>query len=321
MKKILLIGLGGTIVCSFSKVGLKPKYSAKQLLEKMPKIKKMTKIDTIQLMTRTIVYPKDWIKLARKIAQLRSKYDGFVITMGTDTLAYTSAMLSFMLKNINKPVVITGAMFSIDSVNSDAKKNLTDSVLFACTHYYGVYVIFNGKVIKGCRASKTKCNSISAFESINTPNFAKIRNGKIFLKTKPKKTKNNFLLDTKININVINLKLNPQTSKNIFNQLSNYEGFIIEGYGDGNISDNLTPKIIEMLKKKKILVIASQCTYEKTEHKYQGGYLAIKHGAISGKDMTKEVIITKLMWCLGKSKNPEKVKKLMYKDICGEIYN
>jgi len=320
MKHILLIGLGGTIVCSSSKEGLIPKYSLEYLLSKEPKIKQLAKVDAIQLMKRTIVYPKDWIKLAKFIGKSLNKFDGFVVTMGTDTLSYTSSMLSFMLGGINKPVVITGAMISIENINSDAKKNLSDSILFACEGYGGIYVVFNGKVINGCRASKVNSNSVAAFESINFPYFAEIKDGKkIICNHKSKNKESNLVLDTKINTNVINVKLNPQISKVFFNQNANYKAFIIEGYGDGNISDNLTSVIIKLIRNKKIVVLASQCPYGKADHKYKGGHLAIRNGAISSKDMTKESALTKLMWCLGKTINSEKIKELMHRNFCGEI--
>lgn len=319
MKHILLIGLGGTIVCSSSGEGLVPKHSLKNLLSKFPKVNKIAKIETVTLMKRTIVFPKDWIKLAKFIANSLSKYDGFVITMGTDTLAYTSSMLSFMLSGLDKPVVITGAMIPIEKTNSDAGKNLFNSISFACESYGGVYVVFNGKVIKGCHVSKTDTTKISTFESINHPYFARIINGKITCLQKYINRKNKFILDTKINTNIVTIKLNPQISKKIFDCLSDYTGYIIEGYGDGNIPDDLIEIFSKLIRKGKIVVVASQCPYGKVEHRYRGGFLIIKKGAISSGNMTKETTVTKLMWCLGKSKKLKKINELMNKNFCDEL--
>ncbi len=319
MKRILLIGLGGTIVCSSTEEGLVPKYSLEYLLSKEPRINQIAKMETIQLMKRTIVYPKDWTKIAKLIAKSLNKFDGFVIAMGTDTLAYTSSMLSFMLKGIEKPVVITGAMISAENNKSDAKINLIDSISFACGKYGGVYVVFNGKVIKGCRASKVITNKIAAFESINTPYFATIKNGRLFCSHESVNKKSKLILSTKIDTSVITIKLNPQLSENLFGLLSAYKGFIIEGYGDGNISDNLVSAITKLVKNNRPVVVASQCVYGEVEHKYRGGYSAIKAGAISAKDMTNESALTKLMWCLGQTKKLHMIKELMHKNICGEI--
>ncbi|PIR91936.1 L-asparaginase 1 [Candidatus Falkowbacteria bacterium CG10_big_fil_rev_8_21_14_0_10_44_15] len=319
MKKILLVGLGGTIVCSSSEEGLVPKYSLEYLLSKEPGVSQIAKIETVQLMKRTIVFHKDWVKIAKLIAESLNKFDGFVITMGTDTLAYTSSMLSFMLRGINKPVVITGAMISVENDNSDAKKNLADSISFACEQYGGIFVVFNGKVINGCRASKVITNKIAAFESINFPYFAEIKEGKIFYNNKQEIKNSELSLNTKINRSVATVKLNPQVSEKLFDALSDYKGFVIEGYGDGNISDNLVSPIIKLTKNDKLVVIASQCAYGEVEHKYRGGHLVIEAGAISAKDMTKESATTKLMWCLGQTKKIDKIKKLMSENICGEI--
>lgn len=319
MKKVFLIGLGGTIACSPSADGLVPKYSTEHLLAQITKNTQHIEIDSTQLMTRTIVYPADWITVANLIAKKIDDYNGFVITMGTDTLAYMSSMLSFMLLGINKPVVITGAMIPIEKENSDAKKNLVDSISFACGQHSGVYVVFNGKVINGCRASKVITNKIAAFESINHPYFAEIRNGKIFCNNKPADKKSKLFLNVKINPSIVTIKLNPQVSEKIFNTLSNYKGFIIEGYGDGNISDNLVSPIIKLIKNSKPVVMASQCAYGEVEHKYRGGHLVIEAGAISAGDMTKEAALTKLMWCLGQTKKTNKIKEMMSKSFCGEI--
>jgi len=319
MKSILLIGLGGTIACSSSAEGLVPKYSPEYLISQEPKISKIAKIKTVQLMTRTIVYPEDWIEIAKFIVKSINDFDGFVITMGTDTLAYTSSMLSFMLLGFNKPVVITGAMIPIEKENTDAKKNLTDSVTAACEPIAGIYVVFNGRLIKGCRASKIAGTRIDAFESINCPVVAEITNGDISYRNGQSNKGDEFSLDTKTNINVANIKLNPQTQPEFLKKFSSYDGLVIEGYGDGNISDNLTPEVLKILKKGKIVVLASQCAYGEVEHKYKGGFSAIQNGAISSKDMTKESALTKLMWCLGKTKDREEIKKMMHKNMCGEI--
>lgn len=319
MKKILLIGLGGTILCSQTKEGLKPKYTPDFIL-KDSELTKNIELHTTQLMSRTIVYPDDWKTIAQHIKSNLNKYDGFLITMGTDTLAYTSSILSYMLCGIAKPVVITGAMTPIDRKNTDAKKNLSDSILFARSNYCGVYVVFNSKVILGSRASKTRCDGKDAFESINKDPFAIINKGNILkVSNKEKVHINKFVFDTKINTDVITIKLDPQTSEQIFSRFTDFSGFFIEGYGDGNISDNLVDAIINLIKKRKIVVISSQCLYGRLEHKYRGGFLSIKKGAISTKDMTKEAAITKLMWCMGKTLNHKKVKDLMYRNISGEI--
>jgi L-asparaginase len=322
MKKILLIGLGGTIACSATKEGLVPMYSPERFLSQEPRLLTVAHIKTIQLMMRTIIYPKDWITIAKFISKSVKDFDGFVITMGTDTLAYTSSMLSFMLRSINKPVIITGAMIPIEKENSDARKNLIDSVIFACEPTSGIFVVFNGNVIRGCRASKVSGVEIDAFKSINFPLIAKIINGQVKydLSIKEEIRENNKLsLEVKIDTKVLDIKLTPQVEPDLFGKLLGYKGFVIEGYGDGNISDNLIPVIIKLIKGGKVVVLASQCAYGHVEHKYRGGLMAVKNGAISVRDMTKESALTKLMWCMGKTKNVKTIGNMMTSNMCGEI--
>jgi len=319
MKKILLINLGGTISCITGPKGLIPTKSPDFFIKKVPSLKKLADITTKQLLKRTIVYPKDWIFLSNYILNEEYKYDGVIITLGTDSLAYTSSALSFLLKEIQKPIVLTGAMIPLSFKNSDAKKNIIDSVLFSTKSHSGVFIVFSGKVILGTRVSKVKSNSIDAFESINSPPYATIKNGKIIyskkLKINPLKTKR----ISKLNENVASIILNPQISPKIFKSFENYDGLVILAYGDGNISDNLVHPIKNILKRQKPVVIASQCTYERTEHKYTGGKEVIKAGGISSKDMTKETCLVKLMWCLSQTKSMGKIKQMMHTSYCGEI--
>ena len=213
-------------------------------------------------------------------------------------------------------------MIPIDKENTDAKKNLIDSVMFACESVPGVFVVFSGDVIKGCRVSKVSGVDIDAFKSINFPVITRIINTKIkhYLITKGEiKVKDKLALDLIIDTRVLDVKLTPQIEPDLFKKLSGYNGFIIEGYGDGNVSDNLTATIIKLIKKGKIVVLISQCAYGYVEHKYKGGHLLIKNGAISAGDMTKESAITKLMWCMGKTKDMKTIRNMMAGNVCGEI--
>jgi L-asparaginase len=122
----------------------------------------------------TNIQPDHWIKIANTVHEKYADYDGFVITHGTDTLAYTAAILSYMLQNSAKPIVITGSQKPIEVEKTDATRNLADSICFACENTGGIFVVFNGSVINGCRAVKIRTKSANAFESINCPTVASI---------------------------------------------------------------------------------------------------------------------------------------------------
>ena len=182
MKKILLIATGGTIASLHTTDGLAPKITSNDLVKYVPEIKNYCNVDTIQILNidSTNIQPEYWILITETIEKNYDKYDGFVITHGTDTMAYTSSALSYFIQNSQKPIVITGSQKSIEAEITDARKNLLDSFRFACEdEVAGVYVVFDGKAIIGTRAKKTRSKSYSAFDSINFPVAAFIEDHRI----------------------------------------------------------------------------------------------------------------------------------------------
>lgn len=157
MKKIFLIATGGTIVSKIGKNGLTPQIQAEELLQYVPQCRKFCEVETLQLMNldSTNMCPRDWEIIAGAIRSHYEDFDGFVICHGTDTLAFTAAVLSYMIQNSPKPVVLTGSQKPIDLEITDARTNLADSLLYASDDdSSGVSIVFDGKVIAGTRAKK-----------------------------------------------------------------------------------------------------------------------------------------------------------------------
>ena len=174
MKHILMIGTGGTIASEMSPDGLTPEISSEQLLAAVPRIGELCKVDCLQLysLDSTSLRPAHWQGLARAIRERYDDYDGFVVSHGTDTMAYTAAALSYLIQGSPKPIVLTGAQKPIWFDGTDSKRNLTDAFLYACRGCGGVQIVFNGKVILGTRARKTFSKSFQAFSSVNFPDLA-----------------------------------------------------------------------------------------------------------------------------------------------------
>ena len=155
MKKILMIGTGGTIASKQTEDGLTPGLSSEDILSYIPQVKEVCEVDTLQVcnIDSTNVTPKHWVMLSKTIEENYDKYDGFVICHGTDTLAYTASALSYMVQNSSKPIVITGAQKPINMDVTDAKTNLLDSFIYAADdESQNVNIVFDGKVIVGTRA-------------------------------------------------------------------------------------------------------------------------------------------------------------------------
>ena len=157
MKKILMIATGGTIASRLGDNGLSPQMSGEEMLTYVPQIQTLCEVSCIQLMNidSTNISPNEWELLAKTIENNYQSYDGFVICHGTDTMAYTSAVLSYLIPKSPKPIVITGSQKPIDLVITDAKTNLLDSFLYCVSKKAcGTNIVFNGKVINGARAKK-----------------------------------------------------------------------------------------------------------------------------------------------------------------------
>ena len=182
MKKILLITTGGTIASIQTKSGLIPGIDGKNLIDYIPNIKDKCEVDVKSLFNEdsTNVYYKHWLSLAKVIKENYELYDGFVICHGTDTMSYTASALSYLIQNSKKPIVLTGAQKPINLEISDAKTNLMDSFTYACSDVAkGVVIIFNGNVILGTRARKTRTKSFDAFSSIDYPRVAIVKDNHV----------------------------------------------------------------------------------------------------------------------------------------------
>ena len=172
MKHILMIATGGTIASREAADGLTPQLTSGELLAEVPELEQLCRIDTVQLMNRdsTNINSRDWLQMAACVRGHYDAYDGFVLTHGTDTMAYTAAALSYLIQNNAKPVVITGSQKSIFNQDTDARENLRDAFLYACDDgACGVHIVFDHKVILGTRARKMRTKSYLSLIHISEP--------------------------------------------------------------------------------------------------------------------------------------------------------
>ena len=327
MKKILMIGTGGTIASARTDAGLSPLVSTEELLECIPAVRKICKVDTLQLFNidSTDVHPKHWELLANTVKENYKSYDGFVICHGTDTLAYTAAALSYLIQNSPKPIVLTGSQKPMGMEVTDAKTNLLDSFIYASYSKAGrVQVVFNGKVILGTRARKVKTKSFDAFESVNYPYLAQIRDGQIFDYIHFKKAEVKFY--NKVDSKVGMLKLIPGIDAELFAfYFEKYDAIILESYGVGGIPAGeyykIHNEIQKWMDKNKTIVMTTQVANEGSNMEvYEVGYGSkIDYNIIEAYDMTTEACVAKMMWILGQTKEPEKIKEMFYTSISRDI--
>ena len=183
MRTILLIATGGTIASRPTAAGgLAPAITSQELLSCVPELAEFCRIDAIQLynLDSTNMGPEQWQGIAAAVQENYDRYDGFVITHGTDTMGYTAAALSYMIRKSPKPVVLTGSQKSIYNRDTDARNNLWRAVAYAChPDAWGVQIVFDNKVILGTRARKTRTKSFNAFSSIDYPETAMFRDRRL----------------------------------------------------------------------------------------------------------------------------------------------
>lgn len=326
-KKLLLLSTGGTIASVASDSGLVPKESGEELIKLLGQLPYEIEVRDILQLDSSNIQPEEWKFIAKKVYEYRNDYDGIVISHGTDTMAYTASMLSFMLQGINIPVVLTGSQVPINVILSDAPDNLRLAFAAAAKGRPGIYLSFNDKVMLGCRSVKVRTTNFNAFESVNVPPIATVTSdGLVFDEQQAKfPHAEKCMLNTEIDPHVSLVKLFPGFDpKLLFAMVDNgCKGIVIEGYGLGGmnfIRRNMVGAIGELIEQGIPVIATSQCLYERSDlTKYEVGREALLKGAISAHDMTSESTITKLMWALGQKMDVHQISEFFDTNVVGEV--
>ncbi len=328
MKHILLITTGGTIASAESDGGLVPSLASEQLLSHVPEVKNICKVSTVGLynLDSTNMRPEYWLEISRYIRKVYEDYDGFVITHGTDTMAYAAAMLHYLIQNSHKPIVLTGAQIPIEKRDTDARENLTDAFMYAADeHACGVHIVFGDKIIAATRAQKTRTKSFNAFSSIDYPEIGFIRGEVKYYIHEKIEDKVKFF--DEIDSSVIVVKLIPGMRADIFDYIADrYHAVIIESFGVGGLpyydNDEFAEKIEALIKKGVRIVITTQVPHEGSDMGvYQVGLrIKQKYELPEAYDMTTETVVAKVMWALPRCKTASEFSNLFYTPIGNDIF-
>ena len=327
MKHILLITTGGTIASADSENGLTPALTSEELISHVPEIEKICRVSAVQLysLDSTNMRPEYWLEISRYIRKVYDDFDGFVITHGTDTMAYAAAMLHYLIQNSLKPIILTGAQIPIEKRDTDARENLTDAFMYAADDSAcGVHIVFGDKIIAATRARKTRTKSFNAFSSIDYPEIGFIRGSvKYYIREKIEGAP---VFYDEIDPSVIVVKLIPGMRADIFDYIADrYRAVIIESFGVGGLpyydNDEFVDKIEKLIAKGVRIVITTQVPHEGSDMGvYQVGLrIKQKYELPEAYDMTTEAVVAKVMWALPQCKTATEFSKLFYMPIGNDI--
>jgi glutamyl-tRNA(Gln) amidotransferase subunit D len=328
---ISIIGTGGTIACyvDYRTGAVHPASSAEELAFSVPEIFDLCNVKSqvaYQMLSENIEV-SHWQALAEIIAkELNNGAAGVVIPHGTDTLGYTAAALSFLLKNLTGPVVLVGAQRSSDRPSSDAAQNLIAAATVAATSDIGeVVVVMHGEISdtfstihRGTKVRKFHTSRRDAFQTVNDLPLGKVENGVITLNAPyRKKTTGPVTTDTNMEEDVAILYFYPGMKPE---DIPEKKGIVLAGTGLGHVSTILLPRITKLIKNDSVIIMTSQCLFGRVNMRvYSVGRDLIKAGVISGEDMLPETAYVKLMWVLAHAKNKQDIEQLMMTNIAGEI--
>ena len=335
---ILLIYTGGTIgMIKDSETGVLRSFDFNNLIIKIPELKLLDcTIQTISFkepIDSSNINPEYWVEIAEIIEDNYNSYDGFVVLHGSDTMSYSASALSFMLENLSKPVIFTGSQLPIGDLRTDAKENLITSIQVASLQEENKPVIkevglyFEYKLYRGNRTTKINAEHFEAFASLNYPNLAvsgvhlKINYPYLLELNTTKK----LVVHKEMNTNIALVKLFPGIScsllQTIFNS-TNLKGIVLETYGVGNCTteDWFITLLKEAITKGIYIINVTQCSGGSVAMgQYETSTQLKKIGIISGKDITTEAAITKLMYLLGKNLSSNDFRTLFETSLRGEI--
>eukprot|EP00053_Salpingoeca_punica_P007328 m.67187 g.67187 ORF g.67187 m.67187 type:complete len:511 (+) comp14098_c0_seq1:174-1706(+) len=334
-KKVLIIHTGGTFAMKPNNVGSLDNSpgNLQEMLKNVDELQRaeMPLFDVKEytpLMDSSSMAPTHWLRLAKDIEENYFLYDGFVVIMGTDTMAYAASAVSFLLENLGKTVVFTGSMIPFSEVYNDSRRNLIVSMIFAVsTDFPEVCIFFHEKLMRANRTTKVNSFGLAAFESPNMEPLATLAvNIRVNARLPLPQPRAPFRAHKAIETGILVVRLVPGFPAEVLTNIVEkgaIKALVFEIFGTGNVplSQSELFKLLDLARERGVLVFAtSQCLHGCVIFDaYAAGRVLIQAGVTSTVDMTTEAVVTKLGYLLSKYRDPQKVRELMSRSLRGEL--
>ena len=270
----------------------------------------------------TDITPENWVEIAHTIQEHYDTFEGFVVIHGTNTMSYTASALSFALQNLRKPVVFTGSLLPINDTGSDGRMNLVFAIRAALLDIAEVCIALGPRVLRGCRAKKTEQSILQTFDCPRFPPLAYFDTSVHLHPWRTVRRKRTLLCKADFDPNVITLTLHPGMPQKIFYAILDAKphGIVLRAYGLGMLPEQLFPWLRQVDHAGIPVLITSQLVRGTIDlHRYRKQVILEKLGIISGKDMTYECAVVKLMWVLKQTNNAKRRRELLEKNLVGEL--
>lgn len=335
LPKVSIISTGGTIASrvDYKTGAVSPALTAADLYQSVPELGGMASIRTeilLSLLSENIE-PANWSSMAKAVAShIKDGAQGIVITHGTDTMGYTAAALSFALRNLPVPVVLVGSQRSSDRPSSDASLNLKGAVQVAAgAPFAEVCVLMHWVssdealvIHRGTRVRKSHTSRRDAFRSINAEPLGELKGGKITVFGEVRKRGGSLDVKPAFDEDVVLIKSFPGVPGDLFDPIIHrgFHGIVLEGTGLGHVPTSLFNQVKRATEAGMVVVMASQCIQGRINmNVYSTGRELLKLGVIPAEDMLPETALVKLMWVLGQTTDPKRVREMFLQNMAGEM--